>query len=155
MNVKNVVIVVLIIALLTFCMPNVAAAPVSKQTINVHSSYATDIPSKDQPILVLLLSNNVTNVGQSVDLFGLLATFRGDKINNIEDATIHIEQLNYYGTSWDRLGDLTTMSGNFSGFFTTRITPSDPGAYVYRATFDGDSQYAPAASHWVALRAYS
>jgi hypothetical protein len=133
----------------------VGAAPVSKKMINTDSSFATDIRSKEQPVLALLLSSNVTNVDESVDLFGGLATFQGNNMNNIEGATIHIEKLDYYGTTWNHVSDVTTMSGKFSGFFTIKTTPRDPGAYVYRATYDGDSQYAPAISHWVALRVYS
>jgi hypothetical protein len=114
-----------------------------------------DVPVKEQPMFVLLLSNNVTDVDKSVDLFGELGTFKSGAINYTEGATIHIQRLNYDGTAWDHIGDLTTMSGNYSGFFIVSITPKEQGAYVYRATFDGDSQYEPAISNWVALRAYS
>ena len=66
----------MIIAILTLCVPNVVAAPACKQTTNVHSSYAMDVPVKEQPMFVLLLSNNVTDVDKSVDLFGELGTFK-------------------------------------------------------------------------------
>jgi hypothetical protein len=44
MRMKKAVISLSIIAILTICMFNsVAAAPVSKQTIDVHSNYAPDV----------------------------------------------------------------------------------------------------------------
>jgi len=133
----------------------VGTASATKQSTDARSSYTTDIPVKDQPTLILLLSNNVTQVNNPVDLYGGLATLNSGKINGIEGATIHIQRLNYDGTSWNSIRDLTTMSGNFSGFFTIKINPQDAGPYIYRVTFDGNSNYEAAISNWVDLRAYS
>jgi len=52
----------LIVAMLTLCVPNIAAAPASKQTSVTHSSFAMDASVKEKLKLVLLLSNNVTTV---------------------------------------------------------------------------------------------
>ncbi|MGB8311729.1 MAG: hypothetical protein WCE81_07685 [Halobacteriota archaeon] len=56
MNMKKGLICLLIVAMLTLCVPNVAAASASKQTTNVHSSFAMDVPVKEQPVLLLLFS---------------------------------------------------------------------------------------------------
>jgi len=40
-------------------------------------------------------------------------------------------------------------------FFIVRIIPKDPETYIYKATFDGDSNYAPAESTVVVLTATS
>ena len=55
-------------------MLNVAAASPSKQTTEVHSGYVMDVLVNEQPILGILLSDNVTYVNQSVHLYGLLTT---------------------------------------------------------------------------------
>ena len=126
----------------------------SKQTTNVHSSFAMDVPVKEHPKLVLLLSNNVTTVNTSVNIYGQLATVTNGRINGIEGATVKIQHINYDGTSLTER-TVTTMSGVFSGCFSASITPKDPGIYVCRATFDGDSNHAPAMSDEVPLMAIS
>ena len=52
MRMKNAILSLSIIAILTICMfNNVAAAPVSKQTTDVHSNYATDMRGIKQTYL--------------------------------------------------------------------------------------------------------
>jgi len=85
MNIKNGLIFLLIVAILTFCVPNVAAVSTSKLTTEVRDGYALDVPVKVQPTLVLLLSNNTTAVNTSVDFYGGLATSTpSGGINKIE-----------------------------------------------------------------------
>jgi len=152
MNIKNGLICLLIALILTLCMPNDVAASACKQTTNVHSNYAMDVPVKQQPTLLLSLSKNITAVNTQVDLYGGLATSTSSGgINGIEGATINIQRLDTYDGTWYTRGTLTTMSGNFSGFFIVHITPKEPGTYIYRATFDGDINYAPAVSNVVTL----
>jgi len=150
MNMKKGLVCLLIVAMLMFCLPNVASASASRQTTNVHRSFAMDVPVKEQPVLVLLFSSNVTTVNTSVDLYGALATGTKSKINYIEGATVNIQRMSYNGT-WYTEGTLTTMSGKFSGCFIAHITPKDPGTYIYRATYDGDNTYASAVSNVVQL----
>jgi hypothetical protein len=150
---KKTLICLLIAAIFTICMPNVAAAPKTKQTTVVDSRYIMEVRGKEQPLLGLLLSNNTTYVNQSVDVVGGLATGTPSALHGIEGATINIQRLNYNGTTWYNLGTLTTLTGKDAGLFGASITPKEPGPHIYRATYDGDSRYAPAISNVVALLA--
>ena len=131
MNMKKGLICLLIVATLTLFVTNVAAAPANKQTTNVHSSFATDVPVKEHPRLVLLLSNNVTTVNTSINIYGQLATVTNGKIHGVEGATVKIQHVNQDGTVLTERS-LTTMSGIFSGCFSASITPKDPGIYIWR-----------------------
>ena len=54
MKIKNTIISLSVTVILTICMFNsVAAAPVNKQTTDVYSNYAADVPNKEQPGLAL------------------------------------------------------------------------------------------------------
>jgi len=152
MNIKKALICLSIAAVLTLCVPNVVAASVNKQTTNVHSSYAMDVPDKEQPGLALMLSDNVTSVNKSVEFIGLLATGTQSALHPIEGATVNIQQLNTNGTTWHTLGTVQTSStGKEAGFFEGSYTPKSKGYHILRATYDGDSNYAPAVSNVVAL----
>jgi len=153
MAIRKAILSLSTIAILTIYMFNsVAAAPVNKQTTDVHRSYAMDAPIKTQTGLVLALSNNTTVVGTPVDIVGALAAKEHDTIHFIGGATITIQQLGTNGTTWNTIGTAQTLStGNETGFFGARITPKSSGYYIVRATYDGDNNYAPAVSNVVAL----
>jgi hypothetical protein len=52
MNIKNRLICILIVAVLSLCMLNgVTAAPVGKQATDVHSNYAVDVRGQQQTYL--------------------------------------------------------------------------------------------------------
>ena len=74
MNMKKGLICLLIVAMLTLCVPNVAAAQASKQTDEVHGGYKLDATVGGQPTLLSHANHNVTAVNTSFDLFGGLAT---------------------------------------------------------------------------------
>ena len=64
MRMKNAILSVSIIAILTICMFNsVAAAPISKQTPDVHSNSAVDVRGQQQ---TYLLFGGTTNTGTTV-----------------------------------------------------------------------------------------
>ena len=128
---------------------DVAAA--NKQTTETHSSYAMGASDKEKPKLALILSNNTTTVNTSVNLYGALATDEQGTLHYIGGATITIQQLNYDGTEWNKLGTLQTLTGKEAGFFAGSVTPNSKGYYIVRATYDGDSNYAPTVSNVVAL----
>ena len=153
MTIKKVMIFLLIIALLMLCVSNVVAASANKQTNDTHSSYAMVASDKENPKLILLLGKNTTAVNAPVNIGGALATDEQGALHYIGGATITIQQLNYNGTEWNKLGTLQTSStGKDVGIFTGSVTPRDQGYHIYRATYDGDSNYAPAVSNVVALR---
>ncbi len=103
---------------------------------------------------MLLLSNNVTTVNTSVNIYGPLATVTNGRRNGIEGATVKMQHVNYDGTLLAER-TLTTMSGMFSGCFSTSITPKDPGIYICRAIYNGNNTYASAVSDDVPLMAIS
>jgi len=145
MNIKKALICLSIAAVVTLCVPNVVAASANKQTTNVHSSYAMSVPDKEQPRLAIMLSDNVTSVNKPVDVIGLLATVTQSTPHPIEGATVTIQQLNDNGTAWNTLGTLQTSStGKDAGYFAGSVTPKSKGYNILRATYDGDSDYAPA-----------
>ena len=124
----------------------------NKQTTDVYSNYAADVPNKEQPGLALMLSDNVTSVNRSVEFIGLLATGTQSALHPIEGATVNIQQLNTNGSAWHTLGTvLTSSTGKEAGFFTGSYCPKIKGYHILRATYDGDSNYAPAVSNVVAL----
>ncbi|MGB8310502.1 MAG: hypothetical protein WCE81_01405, partial [Halobacteriota archaeon] len=79
MGMKKAIISLSVLAILTICMfNNVAAAPVSKQTPDVHSNYAVDARGRQQTYILAMLNGNATTitmeVGQSVYLHGVLSS---------------------------------------------------------------------------------
>ena len=129
---------------------NVAAA--NKQTTETHSSYVMGASDKEKPKLALTLSNYTIAVNTPVTLYGALATGEQSNLHYIGGATITIQQLCTNGTTWNTIGTVQTLStGNETGFFGARITPKSSNYYIIRATYDGDSNYAPAVSNVVAL----
>ena len=156
MDTKKRMICLSIIVILTLSIPNVAATSANKQKTNVRSSYAMDVPAKEQPLLLLLFRNNETavntSVNTSVEFMGMLATVTQSKINGIEGATVNIERMNYDGT-WCTADTVATMSGTFSGCFHFAVIPKEPGTYIFRATYDGNNTYSPAVSNNIVLKA--
>jgi len=158
MNIKNALVCLSIIAIVTFSMPNVAAASAGKPAINIHSSYAMDAPVKTPTALVIQLSSNTTAANKPVYIYGALVAQEHGTTHYIGGATITIQQLtSTNGTVWSRVGTLqTTTANNEVGASTTpnfsgTETPTISGYYVIRATYDGDSNYAPAVSNVVSL----
>ena len=169
MNMKNGMICVLIVALLSLCMfNNVAAAPVSKHPTNVHSNNAMDVRGNQQTYLVAYLRNNQTAVtmavNQSTYLYGVLSsgtppTSAYDPSHGIPNATINIQSMSSDGKTWITVNSERTLpdtgqTGNtYSGRFIMTLTPEVAGVYTYRVTYDGDSQYSPAVSNMITLTA--
>ena len=88
---------------------NVTAAPVSKQTTDVHSNYAMDVRGGQQTYLLCSdTQRNATaltiGVGQSVDLRGVLSSGTPptsfDSSHGIPDATVNIQSMNSDGRTW-------------------------------------------------------
>jgi hypothetical protein len=159
-------IIATILAICTF--NNVAAAPVNKQTTNVHSGYAADVRGNQQTYLVAYLRNNRTAVtmavNQSTYLYGVLSagtppTSANDTSHGIPNATINVQSMNSDGKTWitvyseKTLPDTGQTGYNYSGRFIMTLTPVVAGVYTYRVTYDGDSQYSPAVSNVVTITA--
>lgn len=158
MNIKNGLVCLSIIAIVTFSILNVVAASAGKPAINIHSSYAMDAPAKTQTALVIALSNNTTVANKPVYIYGALVEEEHSTMHYIGDATITIQQLtSTNGPVWSRVGTLQTTTTNnevgasISPNFAGTETPKTSGYYVIRATYDGDSNYEPAVSNVISL----
>ncbi|MGB8310976.1 MAG: Ig-like domain-containing protein [Halobacteriota archaeon] len=171
MGMKKAILSLSIIAILTICMFNsVAAAPVNKQTTDVHSNYAMDMRAGQQTYLAICFgvllppysgtTADTIGVGQSITLSGVLASDIPpinpmDDSHGIPGATVHIQSMNSDGQTWTTVATRNTMPEQ--GFFHTEgvvvvsLTPMAAGVYNYRITYDGDSRYAPAVSNVVTL----
>jgi len=165
MNIKNGLICLLIVALLSLCAFNgVAAVPVSKLTPDTHSNYAGDVRGKQQTYLLARFfffaptfygeaTTLTIGVGQSIHLKGVLSydtppTNSTDYSHGISYKTLNIQSLNSDGETWSTIG---TSGTSERGAFDVALTPPAAGAYTYRTTYDGDDQYAPAVSNIVTL----
>jgi hypothetical protein len=144
---------VLIIAMLTLCVLNIAAASTSKLTpataLVTYNGYATNA-TINQTVLEIMLSSNTTNVNEKVTLIGGLASSPIQTQNFIGGATVNIQK--WVNETWTTVDTTTTTAaGDYKGWFKVPITPSSTGVFSYRATYDGDSQYAPTVSNVVRL----
>jgi len=167
MRIKNAIIRLSVIVILTTCMFNsVAAAPASKQTTDVHSNYVGDVSAGQQTYILAILNGNATTitteVGQSVYLHGVLSsgtppTSWRDSSHGIPDVTVNIQSMNSDGKTWTTVNTTRTNPPNEyptgAGTFILILTPEVAGVYTYRVTYDGDNQYAPAVSNVATLTA--
>ena len=135
---------------------NVTAASTSKLATETHNGYATDGRSQQQTVIVITLFNkngdkiSTTTVNQSVILGGLLTSGTSNPPNYIGGATVNI-QGSLDGNKWVTISHIATQTGKFNGLFAVNWTQSNPGVIYFRATYDGDSQYAPTVSNVVQL----
>jgi hypothetical protein len=138
--------------MMSLCAINVTAASTSKLATVTHNGYATDTRSQQQTHLAIKLANkngdeiSTTNVNQTVQLLGLLRM--PGTSNYIGGATVNI-QLSLDGNTWTTILHTTTETGKYNGFFFASWTPQSTGVVYVRATYDGDSQYAPTVSNVV------
>jgi len=135
---KKVLICLSIIAILTLCVSNVAAATTSKYLTSPHSKILTDAPTI-LPYGIIIVAPDRAKVNETFDVSGFLTV--GDK--NISGARVYLVQSDLNG-NWYPVGDtVTDKDGNF--YF--HITPHTPGEYAYQVFFYGDSQYAKGVSN--------
>jgi hypothetical protein len=147
----------LIAALLTLCVPNVAAAQASKVTPVTYSGHAldTDATAQQSTVLYITLMNkngeeiSTAKVNQTVDLVGGLVSGTSSAPNYIGGAKVTVQAL--INETWTTLATTTTQTGQYKGFFIGTITPHAAGVFSLRAIYDGDSQYAPTVSNVVTL----
>jgi len=140
--------------MMSLCAINVTAASTSKLATVTHNGYATDARSEQQTRLAIKLWNkngdeiSTTDVNQTVFLLGLLGT--PGTSNHIGGAKVNI-QGSLDGNTWTTVGNTTTETDKYNGFFLVSWTPQSTGVVYVRATYDGDSQYAPTMSNMVKL----
>jgi len=155
-NVKRQTVILATFLIAVFATATIFAdvAAANNQPTETHSSYAMGASDKEKPNLALTLNNTAIAVNTSVTLYGALATGEQGTLHYIGGATITIQQLNYDGTAWNKLGTLQTLTGKEAGFFAGSVTPNSKGYYIVRATYDGDSNYAPTVGNVAVLIVY-
>jgi hypothetical protein len=163
LNMKKGLISLLIVVILSLCaFNNVAAAPVSKLTPDIHGTYARDLKGKQQTYLLATLNGDRTTVtigvGQDVSLDGVLSYSRPptswlDTSHGIPNGTVNIQSMDFGGKTWTTvyIGRTLNNPGFLPGSFAVKLTPMAAGVYTYRVIYDGNSYYAPAVSNVVTL----
>ena len=156
MNIRIRILGLLIIAMMSLCAINVTAASTSKLATVTHNGYATDARSEQQTSLAIKLGNkngdeiSTTNVNQTVFLVGALTSGTSNPPNYIGGAAVNI-QGSLDGNKWVTISHVATQTDKFNGLFAVNWTQSNRGVFYFRATYDGDSQYAPTVSNVVQL----
>lgn len=150
MNIKNGLICILIAAMLSLCVINVTAASTSTPTTVTHNGYNTDATAL-QPHLVIFFVNNTREristamVNESVIFCGGLWSGTASAPNYIGAAKINIQQME--SGTWTTVYTTKTGPGEHAGIFAVQLKSTSAGVLSFRATYDGDSQYAPAVSN--------
>jgi hypothetical protein len=76
-----------------------------------------------------------------------IRSLNGLMVTVFPNATIKLQSMNPNRKTWSTAA--TQIADG--GLFTMTLPPSAAGAYKYRVTFDGDSQYAPSINNPVTL----
>lgn len=149
MSMRKRIISLSIIAILSLCSLNVAAALESKPTATIHGGYTTSATAQ-QPTTLVFYAPPQAKIFEPTPVSGYLTTANG---TGIADARIVIQQFSLFGDSkWHLLAIVFTTGkdGHFSD--TVVVFPkifATKGGYHFRATYDGDGQYAPSVSNEV------
>jgi len=162
MKIRNLMVSLVLITILTLCMFHgiVAAVPVSKLTSDTHSSDAGDVDRTKQTYILARFcffaptfsgeaTTLIIGVGQPIHIKGVLSydippTNFTDHAHGIPYKTLNVQSLNSDGETWSTIGTNGTFE---SGAFDVALIPPATGDYTYRITYGGDSQYAPAVSN--------
>jgi len=141
MNIRIRIISLSIIAMLTLCVLNVAAASTSKPTIAARDAYIKDATAQ-QPTTIAITAPTQAKANVSVYANGTLTA--GGK--GIAGAVVHLQWLDLTTGNWTTLSDGKTGDG---GQFSVPVFLYFTAEYTFRVTYDGDSRYAPSVSNEV------
>jgi len=147
MDMKKGAICLLIVTVLSLCVVNVTAASITRPTTVTHNGYATELRSQQQPAISLFFIANgkqihTATVGQKVDIFGFLGV-PGNPPTLIGGATVKV-YMSKDRTTWSGgVPDQTFTNGKYPGGYHLTWTPNSAGAFYFKATFAGNSQYDP------------
>jgi len=153
MYMKKGLICLLIVSVLSLSIINVAAASTSRSTIVPYKGYHSELRSQQQTAINLMIldeksGNKITTaaVGQKILVGGILESGT-DNPTPIGGATVKL-QLSNDDSTWSDLKSTTTdSSSKYLGIFLAVLTPPSAGQFYFRASFDGNTQYAPCMSN--------
>ena len=144
MNMRKEVMSLSLIAIVTLCAFNVAAASVSKPATAAYSNDITSARAAQSTTLTLTSPTHV-QVNQGFNVSGYLTTASG---SGIAGAVVDVQT--YYNSTWVAMWNVTTDS---SGHLTDIWGFSQAGAYNFRLSYSGDSQNAASVSNEVTITA--
>ena len=138
--------------MLSLCVINVTAASTSTPTTVTQNGYNTDVTALQPTSLVIVFMNKNSNeristakVNESVIFGGGLWSGTASAPNYIGAAKINIQQME--SGTWTTVYTTKTGTGTGEGIFAVQLKSTSAGVLSFRATYDGDSQYAPAVSN--------
>jgi len=143
MKMKTRIIGLAILALLTLCLLNVAAASTTNPATAPHSKIVTDVKGQ-QPTTLTFTSPAQVKVNESYTVSGSL-TSGG---TGVSGATINFQYQYLDSGRWVTLWTDTT---NSNGNIADKVAAHQTGDHHNRLTYDGNSQYAPAVSNEVVV----
>ncbi|MGB8310604.1 MAG: hypothetical protein WCE81_01920 [Halobacteriota archaeon] len=141
MNMRKWVISLLIIAILSLCTLNAAAASTNRSTSADHGGCSTGVTAQQQTMLTITAPTQ-SNLNVSFYTNGTLTV--GGK--GIAGATVHFQMLDLTTSNWQTLWDCKT---DVNGQFSTPVFLYLVADYTFRAIYDGNSQYASSVSNEV------
>lgn len=141
MNIRVRIISLSIIAMLAFCMFNVAAASTNKPMIAACDAYIKNATAQ-QPTTIAITAPTQATANASVYANGTLTA--GGK--GIAGAVVHLQWLDVTTGNWTTLSDVKTGD---NGQFSVPVFLYFTAEYTFRVTYDGDSQYAQSVSNEV------
>lgn len=136
------IISLLFVAMLTLCVPNVAAAPVSKFTTTPCGDHITYAMAQ-QPTDLTITAPAQVKTNETFAITGSLTS----GTSGISNAQVHLWWLMSANESYV-IGNSTTGS---DGSFTTKLYLDSPGSFDIQYTYDGNNQYAPCASNVIEI----
>jgi hypothetical protein len=138
MRMRKGIISLSFVAMLTLCVLNVAAAPVSKLTIVPRSDLITYAMAQEPTNLTITAPTQV-KVNETFAITGYLTSGN----NGISNAQVHLWWLLSANETYI-MGNSTTDS---DGSFAIKLYFITPGSFDIQYTYDGNNQYAPCASN--------
>ena len=144
MNMRKGMISLSIIAIVTLCAFNVAAASVSKPATTATGSDITGARAQQSTTLTFTAPANV-KLNQNFQISGSLTSASGTGI-----AGAVVDEQTYYNGTWYSMWNVTTDN---SGHLSDTWGLSQAGATSFRLAYNGDSQNAASVSNEVTITA--
>jgi len=137
------IISLLFVAMLTLCVPSVAAVPpVSKFTTTPSGNHITCAMTQ-QPTDLAITAPAQVKTNQTFAITGRLTS----GTDGISNAQVHLWWLMSANESYV-MGNSTTGS---DGSFTTKLYLDSPGSFDIQYSYDGNDQYAPCSSNVIEI----
>jgi hypothetical protein len=145
MNMRKGVMSLSLIAIVTLCALNVAAASVSKPAIAAYGNDITSARAAQATTTLTFTAPANVKLNQNFNISGYLTSASG---NGIAGAVV--DEQTYYNGTWVSMFNVTTDN---SGHLSDTWGLSQAGAYNFRLAYNGDSQNAASVSNEITITA--